>query len=198
MDSKYLVITQNNIRFSAYYSKSAKELTEEHFLLEYNSFKYISNLCPQTINEFLDYYDGKHLNVFDLKKEDRLIGYRICESISSNHVHNSIIVIDNQYRNKNLGTFLTLHSNYFLKNIGINIITEFSIEPQISIKLNKPFSPIGISEKLTEIEKNILTDLSENRKISYGDGNSRLIKNYYKTGGNNKHATFLVFDTHVT
>jgi len=174
-----------NIKYEKCLISAKDDLVEEFFQMELENFSQFE-CCPKSLLQYRNSFPSFPLLVTCAYSNERMIAYRILMHISKELLHNMLIVVREEFRNRGLGRTVTLLSNEYAFDLGYHYISEFTMSPSMSLKLNcvDREEEQRVVDDESPTMRTILGELKEilkNKRINIGNSYQ---KRYYVLNGN--------------
>lgn len=185
-----------NIKYEKCLINGKDDLGEEFFQMELENFSQFE-CCPKSLLQYRNSFPSFPLLVTCAYSNERMIAYRILMHISKELIHDMLIVVREEFRNRGIGRTVTLLSNEYAFDSGYQYISEFTMSPSISLKLNcvDREGKQGVVDDETPTMRTILTKLKvilKNERINIGNSHQ---ERYYVLNGNKYMDAFcLIYD----
>ena len=185
-----------NIKYEKHLINGKDDLGQALFEMELENFSQFE-CCPKSLLGYRNSFPSFPLLVTSAYSNERMIAYRILMHISRELLHNMGILVREGFRNRGIGRSVTLLSNEYAFDLGYRYISEFSMSPGISLRLNcvDREGKQGLVHEKSQTMTAILTELKvslKNERINTGNSHQ---ERYYVLNGNKYMDAFcLIYD----
>lgn len=172
-DIKILLMPTNGIPIEYEY---------QFFEIEKDTFGTVYSMCPTSINDFRNRYNGRDLFIVMCFKGEEIVAHRIFERINDIHMQSMFMVVKPAFRGLKLSNIICSFAHQYFKWSGYKYITSWTHINITASKILEKYAPyISTDQKLTEKEIELLNvfEISQNKASGYY-GNNRRVKNFYK------------------